>query len=96
MIIIDNVYAVNPTMLNSYEVTSKSAFITSTSVYLIKVVFTVGSLKVYQNYLIDFINPCPGHDIPQTFVAHTSDVTNVHDDIDKIKQFFPVLNCYII
>ena len=59
--------------------------------------FTVGGLKLYQNYFIDFINPFPGHNIPQTFIAHTSDVTTVHDDIDKIKKLnLIMLNCYII
>ena len=58
--------------------------------------FTVGSLKLYQTYLIDFINPFPGHNTPQTFIAYTSDVATVHDDIDKIKIMFLVLNCYII
>ena len=46
----------------------------------------MGGLKLYQNYFIDFINPFPGHNIPQTFIAHTPDVTTVHDDIDKIKM----------
>ena len=45
---------------------------------------------------MDFINPFPGHNIPQTFIAHTSDVATGHDDIDKIKTMFSVLNCYII
>jgi len=48
----------------------------------------VASLKLDQKYFTDFINPFPGHKIPQTFIAHTSDVTTVHDDIDKIKAMF--------
>jgi len=42
-------------------------------------------LKHLSNYLIEFINPFLGHNIPQTFIADKSDVTTVHDDIDKIK-----------
>jgi len=48
----------------------------------------VGSLKLYQYYLIDFINSFPGHNIPQTFIAYTSGVTTGHDDINKIKTMF--------
>ena len=48
----------------------------------------MGGLKLYQNYFIDFINPFPGPNIPQTFIASTSDVTTVHNDIDKIKMIF--------
>jgi len=32
-----------------------------------------------------FIIPFPGQNKPQTFIAHSSDVNTVHDDIDKIK-----------
>ena len=50
--------------------------------------FTVKSLKLYQNYFIDFINPFLGNNISQTYIANTSDVTIVHADIDKIKTMF--------
>ena len=50
----------------------------------------MGSLKLYQNYFIDFINPFPGHNVPQTFIAHILYVTTIHDDIDKIKTFIGV------
>ena len=56
--------------------------------HVIKGEFTVGSLKLYQNYFIDIINPFPGHNIPQTFIAHRSDVSTVDNDIDKIKMIF--------
>ena len=46
----------------------------------------MGSLKLYQNYFINFSNLFPGHKIPQTFIAHMSDVTTVHSDINKIKN----------
>jgi len=45
-------------------------------------------LQFYQIYFIDFINPFPGHNTPQTFIGHTSDVTTVHNDINKIKTMF--------
>jgi len=54
-------------------------------------VFTVGSLKLYQHYFIDFINQFPGHNITQTFIAHTSNVTTTYDDIDKM---FSMLKLY--
>ena len=56
-----------------------------------KVVFTVGSLKLYQHYFINLINPFPVHNIPQTFTAHMSDVTNVHHYIDKTKNI-----CFVV
>jgi len=46
----------------------------------------VGSIRLCQKYFIHFINPFPGCDIPQTFIAHTSDVTTIHDDIDNVFQ----------
>ena len=49
-----------------------------------KGVLTVESLKLYQHYFIDFINPFPGYNIRQTFIIHTPDVTTGHDDIDKM------------
>jgi len=36
-----------------------------------------------KNYFVDFINPFPGHNIPQT-----SDVTTIYGDTDKIKTMF--------
>ena len=45
-------------------------------------------IKLYQTYFLDVINPFLGHNIPQTFIANTSDVTIVHSDIDKIKTIF--------
>jgi len=55
---------------------------------LTKGLFTVGSLKLFQNYFIDFINLFPDHNLPQTFIPHTPDVTTVHNDIGKIKTMF--------
>jgi len=63
-------------------------YIHYTSVYLTKGVFTVGSLKLYQHYFMDSINPFPGPNIPQTFTARTSAINIVHDDMDKIKTMF--------
>jgi len=44
----------------------------------------MGSFELYRSYLTAFMNPFPGHNIPQTFISHTTDITTVHDYMDKI------------
>ena len=66
-------------------------------VYLIKGgVYSGNYTKLYQNHFVDFIDLYPGHNIPQACIAHTSDVTTVHDDTAKIKTFFGVKPSYYL